>query len=305
MIDSKFLLVLLFIILILNPDLGVSQERIIKPGDAIEIKVYEHKDLDQTVVVSPEGTINFPFLQGIPIDGMTLGRFQEILIAQLSRFMDRRPLISVRFTDMYPIKVTVLGQVAHPGMYAVANTATLQGAIAAAGGFIPGARLAEVKIIRQKNGQKIHQVVNLENFYIKGDPDYLPLLEDGDTIMVTGNPLETTVKVLGSVLRPGSFQTNLRATLMDVIYLAGGPTKSANMGKIKLIKPAAKATKAIEIDLNNSLTAGTTENLPLVEPGDIIYVPEKWLTWSKIMSFMRDVLTVSSIYIIFRWGRRV
>jgi protein involved in polysaccharide export with SLBB domain len=168
-----------------------GQERKIKPGDAIEIMVYERPDLSQAVVVGPDGTVDFPFMQGVPVEGMTLQRFQELIVAQLSRYMDRSPLATVRFTETYPVKVTVLGQVVRPGAYSVPNTSTLQGAIGQAGGFIPGAQLAQIKLIRSegKNGNdhKDNHVVNMEKFYLEGDPSTLPILKE-DLIVVPGNP---------------------------------------------------------------------------------------------------------------------
>ncbi|MFX0138212.1 MAG: polysaccharide biosynthesis/export family protein, partial [Candidatus Hodarchaeota archaeon] len=155
-----------------------GQDRVIKPGDAIEIVIPANDEFNRTVVVSPEGTIDFPAMQGLPIDGITLQRFQEILVAQLSRYMETTPLILVRFSESYPIRITVLGQVAVPGLYPVANTASLQGAIGAAGGFIPGAQLSQIKLIRTEGEEKTEQIVTMEKFYLNGDPSSLPLLKD-------------------------------------------------------------------------------------------------------------------------------
>jgi protein involved in polysaccharide export with SLBB domain len=153
-----------------------SQERKIKPGDAIEIVVYEHQELNHTVVVGPDGTVDSPFLKKIPVDDITLERFQEILVSQLSRYMERSPVLQVCFAESYPIKVTVLGQVVKPGVYMVQNIATIQGAIGEAGGAVTGAQLSQVKLIRAMHQEMSAptmdngvgtQVVNMERFYLR------------------------------------------------------------------------------------------------------------------------------------------
>jgi len=70
-------------ILVLLPLLLSGQDRLIKPGDAIEIIVPQTKELSQTVVVKQDGSVDFPGLQGLPIDGVTLQRFKEVLSNQL------------------------------------------------------------------------------------------------------------------------------------------------------------------------------------------------------------------------------
>ncbi|MDZ7262180.1 MAG: polysaccharide export protein [candidate division KSB1 bacterium] len=300
----KTFAVLTILTCVLNPSGVPGQERKIQPGDALEIKIYEHEELSQAVTVSPEGTVDFPFLQGIPVDGITLERFQEILIAQLSRYMERRPLVVVRFTESYPIKVTVLGQVARPGLYSILNTTTLQGAIGAAGGFVPGAQLSQIKLIRQERGKANNQVVNMERFYLEGDPTCLPLLKDGDTIVVPGNPLATTLKVLGSVERPGSYEVSFRTSLMDVLFLAGGPTDEANLNDIKVVSLTGQNTREVRINIKDLMKSKNPETIPFVEPGDMVYVPQKTITWKKFVGVMRDITTFATLYIIIRWGRR-
>ena len=59
----------------------LSQEQRIKPGDALSIIVYGQEELNQTVVVSPEGNVDYPAMQGIPVDELTLQQVQDILRA--------------------------------------------------------------------------------------------------------------------------------------------------------------------------------------------------------------------------------
>jgi protein involved in polysaccharide export with SLBB domain len=296
-----------FIILtnIIVPSAILSQEqKKIQPGDAIQIVVHNYAELSQTVVVGQTGTVDFPFMQELPVEGMSLQRFREILMAQMSRYTEKSPLITVRFTETYPVKVTVLGQVARPGIYLVPNTLTLQGAIGQAGGFIPGAQLSQIKLIRGEGTNGANQVVNMEKFYLEGDPKSLPALKEDDTIVVPGNPMATSVKVLGSVVRPGSYEVFFRNSLLDVLFMAGGPTNDANMNNVKVLSPQGEKAKEARININELVKSNNLAAVPLVVPGDVVYVPQRPLTWRKFVGAVRDLSIFASLYLIIRYGRQ-
>ena len=300
---TKYYAIILITIFLFPQAELLSQERVIKPGDVIEIIVYAHEDLNQTVIVNQEGKIDFPSLQGLPIDGISLQRFQEILVAQLSRYMESTPLVMVRFSETYPIRVTVLGQIAVPGLYPIANTVSLQGAIGAAGGFIPGAQLSKIKVIRTINKEKTFIDVNIEQFYKSGDPSSLPLLKDGDTIIVPGNPLATKVIVLGSVVAPGNYDVFSQTTLLDVIFMAGGPTDDANLNSIKIASFTGQDTREIRLNIKDLLKTKNFQNIPIVVPGDVVFVSKKKINWTKIITIIRDITTFAMLYFIIARSR--
>lgn len=270
----------------------------------LEIVVPENAALSQTVIVNPDGTVDFPALQGMPVDGITLSRFREIVVAQLSRYTETTPLVLVRFSDSYPIRVTVLGQVALPGMYPVANTVTLQGAIGAAGGFIAGAQLSKIKLIRTEGQKTTQQVVDMETFYLNGDPSQLPRLKDGDTVVVPGNPLATGVKVLGRVERPGNYDVFFRTTVLDVLFMAGGPTDDANLKKIKIGSLSGQGAREIRINFEEMLDSKDLNKIPIVVPGDVVYIPEKKITWRKFAGIARDLAAFATLYLVIQYSKR-
>lgn len=295
----KHLTLLIALLYLLPPASALGQERKIKPGDVIEIVVSGHEELNQSVLVNSEGKMDYPFLEGVPIDGLTLSRLRELLVNQLSRSLETRPLVVVRFAESYPIAVTVLGHVAKPGSYTLRNTAALQSAIGEAGGFAPGALLSQIKLIR-KEGQLINnQTVNLEMFYLKGDLSTLPILKDGDTIVVPGNPLMATVKVLGSVQKPGSFDIAFRMSLLDVIALAGGTTDQADLSHVKVISFGGQnAGETRVINVEALLQASNLKSIPVVAPGDVVYVPKRKNHLGKFVGALRDLSAFATLYIL-------
>lgn len=88
-------------------------------------------------------------------------------------------------------------------------------------------------------------------------------------VMERGN-LE--VSVLGEVQKPGTFPFKEGLTIIQAVSDAGGTTDLANERKVRLTRKTTEGTKTFEISLKQ-ITAGKRRN-ELLQPGDIVYVPE-------------------------------
>lgn len=284
----------IFIILsiIFTLQTAICQTQRIEKGDILEIRVYGHEELSKTVMVQPDGTVDYPMISNIPVEGLSLDELREILKAQATRYLNERPIISVRFSQTMNVGVTVLGQVVVPGEYLSAKRATIQGAITLAGGTTPRAQLENIKLIR-KVGETTETIsVNLYKFYVEGDPSLLPLLEDGDVIVVPGMPGSSDVKVIGEVKEPGNYQIFSGSNVLDALYMAGGPTEKAGLNRIRLISPMKEQSREIKVNVESLLKAQSIDNIPDVKPGDIIYVPTKRTFFKGLMAVLRDAATV-------------
>ena len=292
---SLILNLILFCSLLILTGKGETQERPIKPGDSIEIVVYGHQELSRVVFVSPQGTIDFPFLQSVPVDGLSLDKLRDLIVAQLSRFLDTRPIVTVSFAKSQTITVSVMGHVKNPGVFGLPLQSRLQGAIGGAGGTLPGAKINEITLLREKDGEIINSTYNLELFILQGDMQQNPTLIDGDIILITANLMLTEVKVFGSVNDPGNYGSFYGATVIDMIFQAGGLANDADQSKIRYISPSTEMEKSkeIRIDLNEYLKAPDDYKLTLVKAGDIIIVPKKKKSiWGTTLSLARDFLVV-------------
>lgn len=271
-----------------------SQESKITKNSILEIQVYGHPELSKTVVVRDNGTIDYPLVPSIPIDDLTLSEFREVLKAQAAKYTGEASIITVRFAQTLVIPVTVLGQVIKPGEYPVPRNSTVQGAIAQAGGLTPRAQIDRVKLIRQNGEQKETILVDFERFFIEGNPELLPKLEEGDVIVVPGVYGSNDVKILGAVRMPGSYPLFQGANLLDVIYMAGGPQSNGALNKIRLISYTNETSREQKINLKKILKNNADEMLPAVKPGDVVYVPER-VSWLQIL---RDAISILSPLVI-------
>jgi polysaccharide export outer membrane protein len=270
-----------------------GQSQRIEKGDILEIHVYGYEEFSRTVMVEPDGTIDFPLVSNIPVQGLSLDELREILRSQAAKLLGERPIITVRFSLTMNVGVTVLGQVAIPGEYLVAKRATVQGAITRAGGATPRAQLEAVKLIRKKNGETETMSIDMNAFFIQGDPSLLPSLEDGDVIVVPGLPGSYDVKVLGEVQDPGTYQIFSGANLFDALYLAGGPTEDAALNRTRLVTPFRNGSREVQIDINKFLQSEQVKNIPEVKPGDIVYIPTRRKFFRNFISVLRDIATIA------------
>lgn len=280
---------------------GYSEDYKLTSGDVVEIIVYGHEELSRLVTVKDNGNVDFPFLQNIPVDGLSLDELREIIVIQLSKFLPQKPLVSVIIPETYPIEITVLGQVVKPGAHMLKVNSTVQGAIGMAGGFLPGADLTKVKIVRKSidSDSATEFIINIKQFLIEGNEQLLPRLQPGDMIIVPSYSGSSTVKVLGEVNRPGSYEMMIgNDSLLDIIFMAGGFTKEANTHKLKIISPHKQTKNEINIDLTKTMQAADFQALPEIMPGDIIYVSKNAFSWKKFISLLRDVTTVATLYVL-------
>lgn len=285
----------LLIFILCFPIFLAGQDRLIRPGDTIDIVVYGHKELSRIVTVNATGSIDFPFMQNIPVDGMSLDELRRFMEAQLSRYLDGQPVMTMSFTDTKTLFVSVLGHVKNPGTVQLPVEGTLQEAIAKAGGPLPGASVESINLLRDEDGKTKKQQFNLYRLNLLGDMKHNPTLENGDIVLVTGSSIFSSVKIIGAVRSPGVYEPPQGATLLDMVFLAGGLGRDADISKVRHVSPSSKQSKEFEIDLNDYFAAPYLYELPRVQPGDIIVVPEKRAIWRNALTLIGSISSILSM----------
>ncbi|RLD55289.1 MAG: hypothetical protein DRJ01_16845 [Bacteroidetes bacterium] len=88
--------------------------------------------------------------------------------------------------EQLKIKTYIWGQVRNPGLYIVPDNTDLLTLISSAGGPTENAKLSKIRIIRPTTeGNKIIWV-KLKEYMQTGNSDLIPILQPGDTIIVSG-----------------------------------------------------------------------------------------------------------------------
>jgi polysaccharide export outer membrane protein len=96
-------------------------------------------ELNQTVIVQPDGYINLQSIGSLHVQGMTV---PELVVALKNAYsgMLHDPIITVDLEDYQKPFFTVSGQVNKPGQYDLRSDLTVAEALAVAGGMLPTAK---------------------------------------------------------------------------------------------------------------------------------------------------------------------
>jgi polysaccharide biosynthesis/export protein len=133
---------------------GVDSDYIIGPGDQIGISVWRDENLTRTVVVLPDGKIEFPLIGEIVAGGKTISQLTKELEGKLARFVSDTG-VTVEVKQSNSMIIYVIGRVNTPGrQMLLANTNVLQ-ALAMVGGLNPFAEKGNIKIFRQESGKTV------------------------------------------------------------------------------------------------------------------------------------------------------
>ena len=121
--------------------------------DSFDVRVYGDPDLSGSYRVATDGTIDFPLAGRIPVAGLRTGEIQARLTERLKAGYLKNPQVTVLMKEWNSRKVSVLGQVQHPGSVPYHPRMTIVDAIALAGGFTGIAAKNEVSLRRESGGQ--------------------------------------------------------------------------------------------------------------------------------------------------------
>lgn len=192
--------------------------------------------------------------------------------------------------------VQVVGTVMRPGTYELLGEKTLEDVIKFVGGFSPAfQKEAPLKVIRYTGGnKKLIDVENTEeskrafivensdvivapNFLIKDKKfDYnLPYLPGDGELFIPS--FDNRVYVLGAVFQPGPKSFAPYYGVRQYLTLAGGTTKLAKSRRVRVVRVDGKSVKA--------------KSDTIINPGDTIVVPEKYLPPEGLLSLVLGLTT--------------
>ena len=183
----------------------------------------------------------------------TLTRGAESIVVDLESSMTQMAVADgdVLFVPEAESRALVIGQVARPGAYDVKPGTRAMDVIAAAGGTLNTAdRIA------------VFTAGDMTAARFEGSLAENPSISAGDIIEVKANTLRVTV--LGSVARPGSYELQSGAGVLQALAAAGGITQTANVTAATLTRDGESAAANLDV---------TAEPTQLVD-GDVLFVPQ-------------------------------
>ncbi len=250
-----------------------SQEYRVGPKDVLKVTIWGHEDLSRQVVVSADGSFQFPLVGDVQVAGLTPGGVETLLRALLGKDYLVNPQVSVSVQEYRSQRVFVLGEVEKPGTYAMTGQTTLLDVLSQAGGpgKSAGRQVVVVRFPRSEGpvapgaADSVTLRANLKRL-LGGEAGENISLQNGDTVFV---PKLTSFFVLGEVVRQGAYAMDKETTALEAVTLAGGFTdRAAPAGATILRRRPDGVQDTLEVDLANA----KAREVHLAE-GDTLMIP--------------------------------
>jgi polysaccharide export outer membrane protein len=242
---------------------------VIGPADLLTVNSADAPELNQTVRVESDGSVNLLLLGQVKLAGLTATQASQWIESELiRRNLQIHPHVSVVVTEYASQSISVTGEVAHPGVFPSVSPKNILDVISLAGGFTA---LANTNVtVKHRVGNPATESVNL--VADKADDALAAniVVYPGDIVVV---PRAGIIFVLGEVGRPGGIvmQDNGHITALQALAQAGGAlyTSSANSGYLLHKGPSGYTTARLKLA---DLMKGNIPDFELA-PNDILYVP--------------------------------
>ena len=274
------------------------EKYLLGPGDRLRI-LWSVENVDNFVTIGPTGNLIVPEIGPVNVLGKTLAEVDREINEEIKQVY-KSAKVSVELIRFRQFKVFVYGAVNKPKFVKMAPVSRFYEAINGAGGLQKYADPERSVLIRNGNSKNIF----LKEFLLKGDLTNNPQLIDGDKIYVPflnitpdkqADYMEydnsNKILVTGFVFRPGAHYFRPGFSVKDYIALSGGSLDVGAVNRVKILKKDGTTT--------------TLANNNIVEPGDIIEVPE---TYGSILfgntGFIQALTSIATLFLAYQATQR-
>jgi protein involved in polysaccharide export with SLBB domain len=160
------------------------QSTVVGPGDVFEVSVLGEKDLPKEYRIQPDGTVDFPYLDRIKVEGLEPQEIEELIKKELeARKILVNPQVTLLVRQYNSKKVSIVGAVQKPGSVSWTEGMKLVDALQLCGGLASIADGDHVRITRVVGpGKTVTATVSVDDI-TDGKESDIPL-QAGDTIKV-------------------------------------------------------------------------------------------------------------------------
>ena len=196
--------------------------------------------------------------------------------------------------------VRIIGAVEKPGRYEWSDEMNLLDLLAHAGGPRAQADTAHLQILTARDGGSMRAIeFDLKRYLARGDAaGPMPEIGAGDTIVMPELPQDVNdarsqwtrlasdraIYIIGQVGAPGRYVFEEGFSFVDVLTAAEGPTRDADLRTVRVTRRENGTSRVFQVNLSSYLETGDRSQLPEVQSGDVIYIPDlkrDWLDISK------------------------
>ena len=249
-------------------------------------------------VVHPDGTIFYPYVVKVMVDGLNVTQIRELITKDLGRYIEA-PQVDVSVAAYRSQRVFVSGSVSQPSALPITNVPlTLMDALTACGGMSANADWRSVVLTSESEHGAVKEVLDLYALLQKGDMSQNRILQANDIVHVPRND-GLKVFVMGDVIKAETQRIDRSGlTLAEALNNVGGINEgSANASGIFVLRASENTDKLVDVyqlnaEVGSMLILSTQFQL---QPMDIVYVTSAPVArWNRIVSQL--IPTVTSLY---------
>ena len=257
--QMKFWLAALFLLAAMG--MAQAADAVLGPGDILKISVYNNPDLTTETRVSDAGTLTFPLLGPVDVNGLTAAAAEKKLggLLESGGFL-KKAQVNILITQIQNQQVSVLGQVNRPGRYPIEGKRTVLDLLALAGGINPDGG-DTVALIHKRDGNTVKDIIDVVGMVRSGDMKDNLEMSANDILYVERAP---RFYIYGEVQRPGPFRLERSMTVLQALSAGGGLTPRGTERGMTIKRRDANGKQQI-IDAKQD---------DLVQVDDVVYVKE-------------------------------
>lgn len=263
-----------------------TPDYVLGPGDQIVVHVSDMEEIPQGPLrIDPSGRIELPMVGQVQAGGLTVNQLHDELTRRLGKFLNS-PDVTINVAGMESRPVSVIGEVANPGIHQLTGPTRLLDVVSLSGGLKPDAG-PSILVTRDARWGKLEGAEvstdpatgsTTESFpsdallKLKTPQDNI-LLRPGDVISV---PKGELVYVVGDVKKAGGFvlSTHRTISVLEALSLAEGLGPDSSAGNARILRPNPNGEgdhTLIPVDVSK-IFAGKAPDVKLYAD-DILFVP--------------------------------
>jgi len=272
----------------------------ISAGDELEIFVWGEPEMTKKIIVQPDGYISYFLIGELKAEGKTIAELKKEITSKLVKYI-RNPNVTIiikKFTSKESSAV-ILGAVNNPGRYTIKKNTRILDLIAMANGLKYNSSGEPVYNLRASYLARKGKLapVDFNALLEQGDISQNMLLKSGDFIYIASSRAQGAF-VVGAVKSPKKIRFDVGITLLDAIASAGGLLPGAKT-TFYIVRNSLIHPKILKINYKKILQ-GKEKNIYL-KPGDIVYVPRRFLSKlgelpNKILPFLDLIIESNAAY---------
>lgn len=256
-----------------NQQKPLEEGYLIGPEDLLEIEAYNVEELKKTVRVNSQGEIALPLAGILRVKGLTTSETEMLIAKKLDRYV-QETVVTVYIKEYKSQRISVVGAVKEPQIFAVTGQRYLIDMLMMAGGLSPEAgnicyviRKAD-KDFPGSRSQTI--VVDLTELLENGNMTLNVPVFAGDVVNV---PKGGLFFVDGAVNTPGAYTIRGKTSLVQAISMAKGVNSVAALGDVRIFRDRGTGERDVIVADYAAIRDGEKPDIPIAE-NDIIIVPK-------------------------------